>query len=331
MTGTEPLSLSVVVPTYNEADRIEACLDSVFDACRAADAVESFEVVLVDSNSTDRTVELAREFPITVLEIPDDDLTTPGAGRYVGTRYVDGESILFVDGDMVLEDGWLPQALEYVADDGAAAVDGYLNEPPAHAEVREVDSVRGVALYDADALESVGGFHPYLESVEDIHLGFELNAAGYRLLRLPRVAASHPVADTISEPIRRWRRGYTRGTGQALRTSLTSPRLLPKHLYRIRFRLVLGVWLALGAASLASGGGVLVWLVLSVAGFGAVAAVRGGVSDAATWVGYKLSLLVGLVIGLFDEPDSPDRFPVERVEVLTVGPVHDGSTADTES
>lgn len=327
MTGDGSPPLSVVVVTRDEEERVGACLESVFETCRAADAVDAFEVVLVDSNSRDRTVERAREFPVTVLEIPDDDLTTPGAGRYVGTRHVDGEAILFVDGDMVLEAEWLPEALAHLEREGVAAVDGHLNDVPADAEVRTVDSVRGVALYDTDALESVGGFDPFLESVEDIHLGFELTAAGYRLVRLPRVAATHPAGGTLSEPFRRWRRGYTRGTGQAIRRSLASPRLLWKHLYRIRHRLALAAWAALGVASLATGAGVLAWLALSVVGVGVVAAARGGVTEGVAWVGYKASLLVGLVVGLLDEPTPPERFPTERVAVLAEAPVHDGSTS----
>lgn len=331
MTGVDPLSLSVVVPTYNEEERVEACLASIFEICQAAEAVGTFEVILVDSNSTDRTVERATDFPITVVEIPDDDLTTPGAGRYVGTHYADGEVVLFVDGDMKLAEGWLPEAIAHVRADGVAAADGHLDDVPADATLEERDSVRGVALYDADALASVGGFDPFLESLEDIHLGYELNAAGYRLVRLPAVAAHHPGSDMVTETFRRWNRGYSLGNGQAIRKSLSSPRLAAKHVYRIRHRLVIGGWLGVGVGSLATGAGVLPWLVISAVGFGSVAAVRGSVSDAAVWIGYKVSLIAGLVVGLFDEPKPRDRFPIERVEVLTEGPVHDGSTPFAES
>lgn len=331
MTGTDPLSLSVVVPTYNEAERIETCLASIFETCQAAEAVETFEVTLVDSNSTDRTIERATDYPITVLEIPDDDLTTPGAGRYVGTHYADGDAILFVDGDMELAEGWLPEAIAHVREDGVAAVDGHLDDVPENVTLEERDAVRGVALYDADALASVGGFDPFLDSLEDIHLGYELNGEGYRLLRLPVVAAHHPASDVVTETFRRWDRGYARGTGQAIRKSLSSPRLVAKYVYLVRYRLVIGGWLGVGVASLATGAGVLLWLVISAVGFGFVAAKREGVVDAAAWIVYKATLIVGLVLGLLDEPKPRGRFPIERVEVLTEGPIHDGSTAVAES
>lgn len=328
MTGSEPVSLSVVVPTYNEEARVETCLESIFDACRAADAVDDFEVILVDSNSTDRTVELATDYPITVLEIPDDDLTTPAAGRFVGTHHADGDLLLFVDGDMELARGWLPAAIEHARQDGVAAVDGHLDDVPAEASLETRESVRGVALYDADALATVGGFDPYLESLEDIHLGMELNAEGYRLLRLPMVSAAHPGSDMITETFRRWENGYSRGSGQTLRRSLSSPRLAMKHVRRMRYRLVLAAWLAAGVASLATGAGVVLWLLGSLIGFAVVVSERDGPVDAAAYIAYKLTLLVGLVLGFLDEPRPREAFPLERVETMAVGTVHDGSSPE---
>lgn len=53
------LRLSVVITTYNEEVNIADCLRSVLWAD---------EILLVDSFSTDRTLEYAREFPIEILE-----------------------------------------------------------------------------------------------------------------------------------------------------------------------------------------------------------------------------------------------------------------------
>lgn len=323
-TGEGSPQLSVVIVTYNEEARVRACIESVLEACRS---LTEFEVIHVDSNSTDRTVEYAAEYPITVLRIPSDDLTTPGAGRYVGTRVARGETILFVDGDMTLEGAWLSRAREHVRDDGVAAVDGHLNRPSEDTTVREVDSVRGVALYDAAALRSVGGFDPQLRSLEDIHLGFLLTAAGYRLLRLPEVAASHPEGSTLHEPFRRWSRGYAFGPGQVLRRSARSPELLAKYIWRFRYRLGTLVWLCAGAMALAVGPVALFgWALLSM---GAVAVVvsRRGIFGAIEFGTQQLLGIAGIVVGLRDRPRPHESFPIETVEVVTEGPIHTGSTS----
>jgi glycosyltransferase involved in cell wall biosynthesis len=310
--------LSVVVVTYNEAERVSDCLASVFAACQGR---WDFEVVLVDSNSTDDTVELAAEYPVAILQIQDDDLTTPGAGRYVGTQVARGDRVLFVDGDMIIEREWLRRALATLSDEpNVAAVDGHLDGGDASGTVRAVDAVRGVALYRRGPLESVGGFHPYLPAVEDIHLGFELTEAGYRLMRLPEVAADHPSRATFTEPLRRWRQGYTGGSGRAVRSSLGSPRLVAKHLHRIRHRLMLLAWLVAGLGALASPWFAFPWLAGSVLATGVLVRKLGVVGAVRTLV-FKLLGLVGFVRGLADPIPPRSAFPLDAVAVIQRGRV----------
>lgn len=322
-SGGRP-TLSVVVVTYNEADRIRACLQSVFDACCG---LVEFEVVLVDSNSTDETCSYARAFPITVLRIPDDELTTPGAGRYVGTEAARGELLLFVDGDMVIERSWLERALEVMTtDDAIAGVDGHLNTSKA-TDPADVDAIRGVALYRAGPLRAVGGFDPHLLALEDIDLGFHLVDAGYRLVRLPDVAGNHPQRKPLFESVRRWRRGYMTGTGQVLRKSSGSPGLLARYLYRFRHRFILTGWLLAGLITLVSLPLFAGWLLLSTAGFAFVAS-RLGVVGGVDFCLSKFVGMAGLLRGLFVPTPDPESFPLEQVQRLQDGRIHSQAVSD---
>jgi glycosyltransferase involved in cell wall biosynthesis len=56
------LPISVIVLTYNEAQNIEACLDSLLDWAG--------EIFVVDSGSTDRTLDLVAGYPISVFTHP---------------------------------------------------------------------------------------------------------------------------------------------------------------------------------------------------------------------------------------------------------------------
>lgn len=82
------LNLSVILITKNEAENIRACLESVGWAD---------EIVVVDSGSTDETVEIAREFTGKVYLHPD----WPGFGpqKNRALDYATGDWVLSIDAD----------------------------------------------------------------------------------------------------------------------------------------------------------------------------------------------------------------------------------------
>ena len=79
--------LSVVTIALNEERNIVECLESV----RWAD-----ELIVVDSGSADRTVELAKKFPATVMEIPWKGY---GATKNDALKHATGDWILWLDAD----------------------------------------------------------------------------------------------------------------------------------------------------------------------------------------------------------------------------------------
>lgn len=324
---TEDVSLSVVVITENEADRVEGCLESVIAAARLA--VDTFEVVLVDSASTDRTVELATEYPVTVLRIPTEHTVSCGAGRYVGDQVATGDLVLHVDGDMRLTETWLPRAVAYLRDhDEVAAVEGVLNESNQDG-VRDVAKVGGVMLYDAAALEEVGGFDPYLQGYEDVDVGYRLTGAGYRLVRLPEVSAEHPEGEgTIAEPVRRWRHGYFFAPGQTIRKSIDEPRVLWRLLARQRFEAALLAWVVLGLGATTRTRRLGAWTAASIIGF-CVLATRLGPTGAIQFLLTKAFGLFGLGYGLAFAPRSPSEFPLAAVEVIGRGTVFESGVRDS--
>ena len=79
--------LSVITITLNEEQNIEACLESV----RWAD-----EIIVLDSGSTDRTVQLARRFTKNVFSV---QWRGYGGTRNIGLDRATGEWILWLDAD----------------------------------------------------------------------------------------------------------------------------------------------------------------------------------------------------------------------------------------
>jgi glycosyltransferase involved in cell wall biosynthesis len=84
-------SVSVIVPTWNEADYLPRLLDSLRRQTRSPD-----EILIADSGSTDRTADVARAAGARVLEGPRKG---PGEGRNRGARAAHGDVFLFLDAD----------------------------------------------------------------------------------------------------------------------------------------------------------------------------------------------------------------------------------------
>jgi len=310
--GSE-IQLSAVIITRNERSRISDCIESVLAACRSA--VERFELILVDSASADGTVELAAEYPITVLRIPEKHTVSCGAGRYLGSLAARGALQLHVDGDAVLAGGWLTRAVDCIRTENAVAgVTGYLGAVPSDTPT-DVAYINGVMLFDAAPLAAVGGFDPFLLGYEDVELGYRLRDAGYRLVRLPVKAADHPEPNgVISEPLRRWHDGFYAAAGQAIRKSAGVTGILSPLVVRQRYKIGLLCWLSVGAAGRRFRTAQAGWLLATLLGVVALS-IRLGPRAAARFLLTKTLGLAGLVVGLSKPTPAREQFPTQSVEV----------------
>jgi dolichyl-phosphate beta-glucosyltransferase len=112
--------LSIVIPAYNEASRLEPTVRDIVAYCR--ETTRSFELILVDDGSQDGTSTLGRKLAVEFPELRLIRLAANhGKGHAVRTGVVNaiGHSILFADADgatPIREIERLEQALESGAD-----------------------------------------------------------------------------------------------------------------------------------------------------------------------------------------------------------------------
>jgi rSAM/selenodomain-associated transferase 2 len=100
--------ISVIVPTLNEERNIARLLDSL---CR----VEAPEVIVVDGGSGDRTVELAKGYPVQLVACGKNRALQMNRGAEVSR----GDTLLFLHADCTLEEGSLG-AIERAVREGYA-------------------------------------------------------------------------------------------------------------------------------------------------------------------------------------------------------------------
>lgn len=225
--------VSILIKALNEEARIGKCLAA---AVREAESVKG-EVILVDSLSTDRTVEIARSYSVRVVQFSRLEDRGCGAAVQLGYQFANGAYIYVLDGDMELQTGFIAKALAileaepYLAGVGGKLVDTHVRTSADARRAQtigsvskriEVDHLGGGGLYRREAIESVGYLaHRWLPACEEAELGFRLHAAGWRLVRLPDVAVTHTGHEESSWEMlgRLWRNGRAHAGGMFLRSA----------------------------------------------------------------------------------------------------------------
>jgi glycosyltransferase involved in cell wall biosynthesis len=232
-------TVSIIIKALNEEKNICAAIESSLAALREVGG----EVILADSHSSDRTVELASRYPIRVVQLLDPQERCCGAGPQLGYQHACGDYLYLLDGDMQLVPGFLTKALAFLAQHPeAAGVGGRLVElntesleyhergqrAAPHLAPGEVDRLDGGGLYRRRAIHEAGYFSDRnLHSYEEFDLAVRLRTLGWKLWRIPADAATHYGHDAPPYQllVRRWRSGYVCGPGELLRAAAGQPRL----------------------------------------------------------------------------------------------------------
>lgn len=231
------LEVSVIIKALNEEERIASSIES---ALRAIKGLRG-EVVLADSLSTDKTVEIARSYPVHIVQLVDPGDRCCGVGPQLGYQRVRGEFVYILDGDMELEPGFIKAAVAVMrAREDLAGVGGWVRivggrsyEFAARKERASSvfspgrkEALECGGLYRRAAIEEVGYFsNRNLHAFEEKELGLRLAHQGWRLERLEQAAVVHYVHqdDSLSLMKKRWRNRHVDGCGELIRASLGKP------------------------------------------------------------------------------------------------------------
>jgi Glycosyl transferase family 2 len=174
---SQPPSLSLVVPTFNEVERLEEGLDRLRGAAgEGALDLAATELLLVDDGSSDDTRATALRL---VDEFPDARVVTfprnlgKGAAVRAGILTARGDKVAFADADMAIDPSLLPSLLDALdrvpIAVGSRAVRGHVD----YGTRLRTDAGRVFNL----AVRTVGGVH-----LADTQCGFKGFRRGPALL-----------------------------------------------------------------------------------------------------------------------------------------------------
>lgn len=226
---TKQDTLTIIIKSLNEEEHIARCIESCLRTVKRIGG----EVILVDSLSSDRTIDIAKSYKIRIVQITDKHDRSCGIGPQLGYQLSKGKYICIIDADMVLNEQFIEKALESIKDD-IAGVGGIIEDAHENNIISKmankrkskqgfVNHIPGIAVYSRQSLESVGYMaNPHLHSNEEAELGYRLIAAGYKLIRLPIVAVKHyrddkPAFEILKD---KWKNRYLQGGGEVLRSRI---------------------------------------------------------------------------------------------------------------
>lgn len=115
------MTISVVIPSYNEENYLPRTLDSLKKLDRKPD-----EVIVVDGGSTDATVKVAREHGADVIIVPHRGI---GFARDKGLNKAKGDIVAFTDADTIVPHDWLTKIEETLVQPGVVGVFGGFRVP----------------------------------------------------------------------------------------------------------------------------------------------------------------------------------------------------------
>ena len=327
-SGAGAVRVTVIIKALNEAKHIDAAISSAL----AAIARVGGEVILADSGSTDRTVEIAARHPITVVQLRHRAERRCGIGPQLGYQNARGEFIYILDGDMELDPEFLPQALQAMAADARlAGVGGLVEEESdasyqfrgrkrrgAAAVARDCEWLDMGGLYRETSMREIGYFSDRnLHAYEEMDLGLRLGSAGWKLRRIAARSVLHHGRPEGNWGLlaRRWRSRYLDGAGELLRAAVGQRYFLRAAATQRHLFIALLLWMGLI-------NGLFLWRInhlVLYATFAAVAllvlwrAVRSGSLVDAVFgqVVWQVTALA-MVRGFFMQPKNP-RALIEQV------------------
>lgn len=220
MSENPSLQVSILLVTYNNAEQIPVCIESLNQQ-----TYKEFEIILIDNNSVHNTSEIALNCrPHNTLRVLMQELNLGFAvANNIGANLATGKWIALLNADAFPEPDWLekllqaakqnpeytvfssrqiqyhtPELLDGAGDtyhiSGLAWRNGYnLPVNKYGLEIKEIFSPCAAAgLYSREEFLKIGGFDKdFFSYFEDVDLGFRLRLSGAKCLYVPDAVVHH--------------------------------------------------------------------------------------------------------------------------------------------
>ncbi len=222
--ASDKVIVSFVIPAMNEERWITDCIDSIRNLTLPK-TVERLEIIVVDNESVDRTVELSRSKGAKVASCPPGK---PSRARNTGAKLAVGDWLAFVDADCCLDSNWLVHCAETICANDTVATGSQIVPPADNGNwvmqtmgrlsrqdgMTEPKQVRWLPtaglLVKTEHFEAIRGFDEHLVTCEDCDLGYRLSERGRLIFNPSAMLVHYGESKNLNEVL--WREAWrTRG------------------------------------------------------------------------------------------------------------------------
>jgi glycosyltransferase involved in cell wall biosynthesis len=218
---TQRPSVSVIVPVYNGQATIQKLVESLL---RLDYPTEQREIIVVDNNSRDQTVEIVKRYPVTLLF--EKHIQSSYAARNRGAEAAGGAFLAFTDADCVVSPQWLLRLLEHHHDDTIGVFAGEVKSYRAGTLAEQFADVEGVLgqrkslqheylpfavtanlAVRRSLFEAVGKFNESLTSGGDVDFCWRLQQkTACRIRYVPDAVIYHKHRDSVGSLYQQYRK-----------------------------------------------------------------------------------------------------------------------------
>ena len=140
--------LSVIIPSYNSENTIEACLASVVDECNSCSI--DYEILVIDDGSNDSSPDIIKKLAEknkNIIYIRQEN-AGPSAARNNGLARAQGEFIALNDSDDIWLEGKLKKQFEYLTNNPEVDLVSCQYSKPSKYNAEKVVSLKDMAFHN---------------------------------------------------------------------------------------------------------------------------------------------------------------------------------------
>jgi len=311
-------TVSIIIKALNEERHMAAVIES---ALAALDGIDG-EVILADAASTDRSIEIAKRYPIKIVQLDNIEDRSCGSGAQLGFQYSSGRYLCLIDADMRLHEGYVAAAIRFLDENPEVGGVGGLHYERNTSNIEfaqrakradpdraagYVTRLNGNGVYRRSAIETIGHLTDRnLHGGEELDLGARLQAASWKLARINHPAIDHygHTGSAFRLLLRRMLTLNAFGTGELVRSAIGRPHfwfILRHDRNCLLCLLVAGWWLTLAIAILVECRSHILLALVALGLFPIVVmsvrwrSLRNGLYSVAAWNMFTIGFLPGLL------------------------------------